>query len=85
MPTKVENRITFLVVFAVLVGAADDAGDVHALPLEVDRLRGLLEPLAHDLEGRLAELGLDLRGGGGIHMVALAGSVPLSDIAQSKV
>ena len=62
MPSKVENRITFLVVFAVLVGAADDAGDVHALPLEVDRLRGLLEPLAHDLEGRLAELGLDLWG-----------------------
>ena len=49
MPSKVENRITFLVVFAVLVGAADDAGDVHALPLEVDRLRGLLVPLERSI------------------------------------
>ena len=44
----------------MLVGAADDGGDVNALPLQVDGLRGLLVPLAHDLEGRLAELGLDL-------------------------
>ena len=44
----------------VLVASAHDAGDVHALPLQVDGLRGLLEPLAHYLEGGLAELGLDL-------------------------
>ena len=43
------RRITCLVVFAVLMGAADDTGDVHALPLEVDGLRGLLVPLEQSI------------------------------------
>ena len=42
MLTKVENRITCLVVFAVLVGAADDAVDVPSRLSGRARLRRAL-------------------------------------------
>ena len=49
-----------LVVIVVFVGAAHDARDLHALPLQVDGLRGLLVPIANYFKCGLAELGLDL-------------------------